>query len=247
VVSRRLNWPDCLNARDLGGLPRQGGVTRAGVMVRSDTMVHLTAAGREAVGAYGVTSVIDLRSPAEMRGAPNPFARTTVSGRGQGPDTYRPAYAHIPLVDDSGMRRLGEAPGMFERYLMMLDQRPKAFRAVFRTAAQSEGAVVVHCFAGKDRTGLIAALMLAVAGVPDGAIAADFAETDVHLAQRYEDWVAAAPLEQRDDIREELRCPPERILGVLDHLRRKWGGVEGYLESAGLKPTELDHLRARFI
>jgi protein-tyrosine phosphatase len=232
--SRRLEWPACSNARDLGGLSTPGGVTRFGVMVRSDHVGHLTARGREAVTAYGVTTVIDLRSPAELLSSPNPFA--AASG---------PRHLHVPLVDDASMRGLGEASNMFERYLLMLDGRQHAFRDVFQAIAAAQGGVLVHCFAGKDRTGLVAAMMLAMAGVPEDEIAADFAETDLQLAARYESWIAGAAPGRRAEMREELRCPPDRILGVVEHLEAGWGGVEGYLEAAGVGSENLARLREK--
>ena len=206
-----------------------------GVLVRSDNLAHLTPIGREAMVAYGVTEVIDLRTDAELQRAPNPCA-----------DNAGPTYHHLPLIDDSMMVGLGEASGMFERYLWMLDGRPEAFRPIFETVAAAEGGVVFHCFAGKDRTGLVAALLLSVAGVPDDAIAADFAETDAQLALRYQEWLAAAAPERRSEMREELSCPPDRILGVLDHLNHRWGGVQGYKEAAvGLSPGSIDQLSAK--
>src|ERR1700730_17518843 len=174
MASRRLNWPDCRNTRDLGGLPRPGGVTRTRVLVRSDSVAHLTPAGREAMTAYGVTTVIDLRTDSEGHRAPNPCA-----------DNPRLAYRHLPLIDDSMMVELGTASGMFERYLMMLDGRPDSFRAIFDAVAEAEGVAVFHCYAGKDRTGLVAAMLLSIAGVSHDAIASDFAETDAQLAVRY--------------------------------------------------------------
>ena len=225
-ASRRLDWPDCQNTRDLGGLPRPGGVTRSGVLVRSDHVGHLTTTGREALVAYGVTTIIDLRSGSEVLSSPSPFA----TGPG-------PAYVNIPLVDDSTMVKLGEASDMYGRYLMMLEQRQQAFCGILNAVAEADGGVVFHCFAGKDRTGLVAALMLAVAGVTDDAIAADFAQTDAQLAARYKEWLAAAAPERRQEMQEELQCPPERILGVLDHLNQRWGGVEAYLEAAGMSPA----------
>jgi protein-tyrosine phosphatase len=235
AIGRRLAWPDCQNTRDLGGLPREGGLTRMGVLVRSDSIVHLTPAGREAMIAYGVTTVIDLRTAGELVNAPNPCA-----------DNAGPVYRHLPLIDDSMMLGLGEASGMFERYLWMLDGRPEAFRPIFETVAAADGGVVFHCFAGKDRTGLVAAMLLSIAGVPDDAIAADFAETDAQLAIRYQEWLAAAAPERRSEMGEELSCPPARILGVLEHLKQRWGGVRGYMESAvGLGPATIDELRAK--
>jgi protein-tyrosine phosphatase len=104
---------------------------------------------------------------------------------------------------------------------------------------------VFHCFAGKDRTGMVAAMLLALAGVPDDAIATDFVETDAQLALKYKEWLAAAAPERRSEMREELHCPPDRILGVLGHLRRRWGGVHGYLEAAGMNPTTIDRVAAK--
>ena len=205
-----------------------------GVLVRSDSIAHLTPAGREALTAYQVTTVIDLRTDNEIAKTPNPFA-----------DNSGPAYRHLPLIDDSMMVELGTASGMFERYLMMLDGRPQAFRAIFDAVAEAEGVAVFHCYAGKDRTGLVAAMLLSVAGVPGDAIATDFAETDAQLAASYLEWIAAAAPERRTEMREEFRCPPERILGVLDHLERKWGGVPAYLEASGMSPANIDKLGAK--
>jgi protein-tyrosine phosphatase len=209
-------------------------VTRTGVLVRSDSIVHLTQVGREAMIAYGVTTVIDLRTDGELLRAPNPCA-----------DNAGPVYRHIPLIDDSGMDGLSELSGMFERYLWMLDERPEAFRSIFEAVAAADGVVVFHCFAGKDRTGLVAAMLLSVAGVPDDAIAADFAETDAQLALRYQEWLAAAAPERRSEMREDLSCPPDRILGVLDRLQQRWGGVHGYMEAAGMTPMTIDCLSAK--
>ena len=205
-----------------------------GVLVRSDSIAHLTPAGREALVAYGVTTVIDLRTDGEVSKTPNPFVANV-----------GPAYRHLPMIDDSMMVELGAASGMFERYLMMLDGRPEAFRAIFEAVAEVEGGAVFHCFAGKDRTGLVAAMLLSLAGVPDEAIAADFAETDAQLAVSYQEWIDSAAPERRGEMREEFRCPPDRILGVLEHLNKKWGGVPAYLEASGMKPESLDRLGAK--
>jgi protein-tyrosine phosphatase len=242
VSSRRLDWPDCRNTRDLGGLHRPGGLTRSGVLVRSDNLHSLRPDGLEAMAAYGVTTVIDLRSESEIATSPSPFAM---------PDPFSyppaPAYIHMPLIDDATMLRLAEAPDMFDRYLMMLEHRPAAFGEVFTTLARTEGTVVFHCFAGKDRTGMVAAMSLALAGVDIDAIAADYAETDSQMAARYEEWLAAASPEQLRAMRDDLRCPPERIVGVLEHIDRRWGGVEGYLVSAGMMSSDISNLRSKLI
>lgn len=242
-IDRALDWPACANARDLGGLPAPHGITRRGAFVRSDSITFLTAAGRDAMRSYGVTTVIDLRSTSEIRGTFNDerFPRPAEDlERAEGV-----VYTHHALVDDASMRKLGEADNMLDRYLMMLDRRRSAFRDVFTSMARADGGVVFHCFAGKDRTGLIAAMVLSLAGVPGDPIGADFAETDQQLAGQYERWIALTAPDQREAMREELCCPPERILAVLDHLDRTWGGVAGYLEAAGMKPGDIDQVSAR--
>jgi len=102
-----------------------------------------------------------------------------------------------------------------------------------------------HCFAGKDRTGLVAAIMLSLAGVEPEAIGADYAETDAQLATRYAEWLEKATPERLETMRGELQCPPEWILRTLAHVERKWGGVESYLEAAGVAPADIDRLAAR--
>jgi protein-tyrosine phosphatase len=184
--------------------------------------------------AYGVTTVLDLRSPSEVAGDHQVNVR--VGGV---------EYLHRALVDDANMRKLGEAADMFERYLMMLNKRQEAFCRIFTSVAEAEGGVLFHCFAGKDRTGLVAAMLLALADVPPDHIAADFAETDRRLARQYEAWINEAVPEKRDEMREELRCPPDRILGVLDYLDQQWGGVDSYLEACGMTPANIDRVSAK--
>jgi protein-tyrosine phosphatase len=231
--------------------------------------------------AYGVTTVIDLRSESEVANqlspnqislAPNRLSPNPISlppnrlspnpislppsgerARGEGLREDRPpssngrlpTYIHLPLIDDSTMRRLAEAPNMFDRYLMMLEHRQAAFGAIFNTLAQADGTVVFHCFAGKDRTGLVAAMSLALAGVDIDSIAADYAETDSQMSSRYEEWLAAASPEKLQEMRDDLRCPPERMISVLDHLDQKWGGAEAYLEAAGLPSNAITRLRLK--
>jgi protein-tyrosine phosphatase len=189
--------------------------------------------------AYGVTTVIDLRSESEVGTSPSPFATADSAGG--------PTYANLPLIDDATMLKLAEASDMYERYLMMLEHRAAAFSEIFSTLARAEGTVVFHCFAGKDRTGMVAAMSLALAGVDIKSIAADYAETDSQMATRYEEWLAAASPDQLEDMRDDLRCPPERIVGVLEHLDERWGGVEGYLEAAGMPPPDISTLRSKLI
>ena len=202
--------------------------------MRSDNLAFLTAEGCDAMVAYGVTTVVDLRSASELERDPSPFANGS-----------RAHYLHRELIDDANMNEIGDAASMLERYLFIINSRPHAFRSVLESIAGAEGGVLFHCFAGKDRTGLVAAMLLDLAGVSRDEIAADYGETDVQLARQYEIWIAGASPEKRAAYFEELRCPPERILGALEHVDRTWGGVAGYLEAAGMPPSAIDRASAK--
>ena len=218
-------------------------MTRSGVLVRSDSVGHLTPAGLEAMVAYGVTTVIDLRTDAELGGAaadprfrpPQPDAHTRAAGV---------TYVHLPLVQDV-KRRIADATTGVGRYIEIVDTRPAAFAAVFNAIAEADGTVLFHCFAGKDRTGIVAAMLLELASVPREHIAADYGETDTCLATQYDVWLTEAAADAREEIRNDLCCPPDRILGVLDHLDAKWGGVGRYLEAAGVSAVNLEALGSK--
>jgi protein-tyrosine phosphatase len=216
-------------------------------LIRSDDIGNLTAAGRDEMVRYGVTTVIDLRSESERNGTFDPRFPLSQPPLPAGDTAGNGGVTHVhrALVDDAALKRLGDASNMYERYLLMLTTRQHAFRDIFTSIAGAEGAVVFHCFAGKDRTGLVAALLLDLAGVPQESIAADFGETDVQLAEQYERWISLTSPDKQQEMREELRCPPERILGVLDFIETRWGGVRGYLEASGVAANDIDRLAAR--
>lgn len=212
------------------------------MLVRSDDIGSLTAAGRDAMSAYGIRTVVDLRADSERNGTFDPrFPRPA----GERIRVEGVQYVNRALVDDAALKRLGEAANMYERYLVMLANRQDAMRDIFTAIADAEGGVLIHCFAGKDRTGLVAALMLDLADVACEEIAADFGETDVQLAAQYERWIDRTAPERQEEMRDELRCPPERILGVLDFVDATWGGVAGYLEASGVSADNIDRLSER--
>jgi protein-tyrosine phosphatase len=239
--TRRLAWDDCVNTRDLGGYPTADGLqTRWGVVVRSDSLAALTPAGRDALLAYGVRTIVDLRLPAEVAEHPNPFAE---------PGDHGVAYTNVSILDPAA----GFPPDTFtlaENYLWSLDRFAAATAAAVTAIANApEGGVLIHCAAGKDRTGLISALLLALVGVPDQTVAADYALTAECLRPREQEWLENGPGDRAD--REALlaRFAPtvEVMLEVLDGLRRRYGGVEAYLRRAGVADGDLARLRARLL
>ncbi len=227
-----LDWPGLVNARDLGGLPLQDGRVREGALIRSESLTRLDEGGVEAMREAGVSRVLDLRRPGESPD-PHPFADDEAT------------YVNLPVEDPADIKR--HTGPMVDLYLDMVDARPELFAAAVAAIADAPpGAVVVHCAGGKDRTGLVTALALTVAGADKEVVAADYALTEerleplmrTHLA-KIEDDAA------REQFREYQSTPAANMLAVLDHLEDQHGSVAEYLLSGGLTEEQLERLRDR--
>ena len=240
--TRLLDCDGCLNARDLGGYgTRDGRETRWGVVVRSDSPAALTDAGRAALAGYGVRAIVDLRLPAELADHPNPFAE---------PGDHGIAYTNVSFIDPAAAPPEAVTT-LAEDYLQMLDRfRPGVAEAMSAVARAPDGVVVIHCAAGKDRTGLISALLLGLADVPATTIAADYAMTAELLRPRDQAWLERCPPEERAEREAMLaRYAPtaEVMLEVLAGLDGRHGGVEAYLLDAGVPRADLERLRDRLL
>ncbi|HLJ69285.1 MAG TPA: tyrosine-protein phosphatase [Chloroflexota bacterium] len=239
--ARVLAWEGCLNARDLGGYrTRDGKETRWGAVVRSDTPSQLTATGQAALLAYGIRSIVDLRKPDELAQHPNPFAA---------PGSHGITYTNISLVDPA-RSPAAEFTTLANDYKGMLDRfQSTVGRIAIAIAEAPSGAVLIHCMAGKDRTGIICALLLALAGVPNDTIAADYALTAECLRPFDEHWLENGPGERADRERDLVRASARAdvMLEVLQYLHERHGGVEAYLLEAGVSAADIQRLRERLL
>lgn len=235
--ARDIAWDGCLNLRELGGLPtRDGRVTASGAFIRGDSVCYLSDAGREALRTHGVRSIVDLRRQKELDEQPNPFA--SVSGI---------AYVNAPITDDAVEERLRTLADGGERYVAMVDGGVHRFGAALTALAHAQAPTVFHCFSGRDRTGIVAGLLLRLVGVPDEAILADYALTDERLSPRYETWRTGWDDAQRERFARTLAERTRPLAVVLDHVDRRYGGVTGLLRAAGVAEPAIARLRAKLL
>lgn len=202
----RLAWPDLRNARDLGGIPTaDGGWIRERALIRTDNHDRLDAAGLAAMRSYGVSRIVDLRWEWEASKYPSPLA---------GDESYRLVPACFELTGNE------EIPQ--DSYRLMVDASRDRLAATFIAIAEAPpGGVVVHCHAGRDRTGVVVSLALHVAGASVESIAADYALSD--------------------------NSPPAMIVNTFADLDARYGGVADYLIGAGVAPAHLAAVRVRLI
>ena len=233
---RTLLWEGCCNIRDLGGLPTEdGGETRFGAVVRADDISLLSERGLSALEAYGVVRIVDLRHEDPPYEPPVELVR-------------------VPLFDAQSILEVDELladvdePVAWRRrnYLFLLDRFKGNFgRAVTEVAEAPEGTVLIHCAGGIDRTGLVAALLLRLAGVAVETIAQDYAESAVGWAPALEPWIAEAPDAAERRKRKLLSVITAQTMHeVLVELERRHGSTRELLASVGVEESALDHLRA---
>lgn len=239
-MERELRWEACWNVRDLGGLDTsRGGTTRWRSVVRAGNLSRLTEAGRDALIAYGIRTVIDVRDPREFTIDMDPFHE-------RGAWAGQTSYVSEPLISEAEWTAIRDPEVQKRGYLVTLELSKRNIgRVISAVAAAPAGGVVVHCHAGKERTGVVAALLLALAGVADEVIAADYVASDPYLASLYEEWAAREPdLERRSRRLRGFKSEPEHILEPLAYVRSV-GGIEAYLRDAGVGAEEIRALQRR--
>jgi protein-tyrosine phosphatase len=250
ATRRHLSLDGPVNFRDLGGYPTADGYeVRWGRVFRSDSLETLTAADLDRLDELGIRLVCDLRREEECAVAPS-----RIEGHGAVRVEHLPIGGLAAETRDMAGRMLrGEisevsAATMAEVYLTILELHPDAFGTVVGRAADPVNhPMVIHCTAGKDRTGVASALLLAALGVDEATIAADYELSNELQAQSrvaaLRPQLEAAGVELAR-VQAYFLAPSEVILATLSGVRERYGGVGSYLEAhAGLPPATLDNLR----
>lgn len=237
---------NAVNLRDVGGLAcYDGGATRHRVLLRSGTLRLLTEGDAQALTeVFDVRTVVDLRTARELAvDGPSALARAGI------------ATLHLPLIREDRLA-LPEADGdddttsaLHHTYQAYLDLRGHHIATTARLIADSPGTTLVHCAAGKDRTGVTVAVLLDAVGVERTAVLADYVATN----NRIEHIVATLGAMygyQREidgvDVSAHL-AQPAALTAVLDRLDDEYAGAAGWLRSHGLDDATLTALRRRLI
>ena len=242
LSERRIVIPGAFNVRDLGGLPTTDGrTTRWGRFVRSDLLSSLADEAQEALFVNGVRKVVDLRTTEETT-----QQRCSVAG------DARFDYRHHNLEGDEPVPGFVLGPNsrkLANAYAALLAARGPAVRDVF--AALGDGSpAVFFCAGGTDRTGMIAALVLGLFGVPDEAIAEDYSLSAQGLVDRFlangaPPWMPPQDLASGRALATLARR--DTMLHLLRRLRHDYGGVTSYLRSIGVTVGEIEEIRDSLI
>jgi protein-tyrosine phosphatase len=231
------------NLRDTGGYRAAGGTSRWGKLLRSDALHRIDATGRDRLAEIGVAHIIDLRGGDERATAPSAV------------DGLEVTVHHLPVFDDADPAAQATTHvGLVPVYDHIVDERGAQLVDAIRViiAADDDDAVLVHCTAGKDRTGLVVAFSLAAAGVDRDDVVADYAATAENLRGEWSDAMTAV-FEQRGIeltagmVELITESPAEVLEALLERIDREHGSISAYLLAHGLTPTELERLTAVII
>ncbi len=235
-ISTRIPVPGTYNFRDVGGLPARDGVVRRGALYRSDGLHRLGDEGREALRRLDIGMVIDLRDENEARMMPDDLGGLDVRVK------------RLPVFEGSGASQGERGISLEALYHRIVTQHsPILVDAVRALPTAGDHAVVVHCTAGKDRTGMVVAMALLGAGVDRESVIADYTLTETHLAGEWlEEMVALIGRYGIPDT-PALRTlmggsPREALESAIDEVERQHGTAREYLLASGLERDELEAL-----
>jgi protein-tyrosine phosphatase len=237
-MQRVIDLEGCLNFRDLGGYQTADGRrVRWRRLFRSDGLHVLSATDvRRLNDELRIADVIDLRSSAELR----------IDGRGLLEREVAIRFHHLPLFDgvQTDDRAAAAAMTLADRYFLLAEFAKGAIARVVTVVAESDSPAVYHCAAGKDRTGVVSAVLLGALGVRDEVIVADYAATRENLdaivarlmaTDGYRTMLEALPPDT-------LHAEPETMIALLTRIRERYGSMSAYLAAAGVSRATLEKL-----
>jgi protein-tyrosine phosphatase len=232
---RLIPLQGALNARDLAGLKGSHGDIPAGAFIRTADLGHLTAADRDTLAQHGLALDVDLRTTDEATKSPDALAKD-----------QRFKYVRISLLGDKPIDMAHLPPSLGPLYVKALASNQEQFRQVFDTIAdQKTGTVLYHCTAGKDRTGMITAMLLDLAGVPREDIVHNYAISAYYLKPMMSSAAMQAMAQKSPNMKAMMGTPADAMEAFLDALDHQYGGTRAYLHKIGVSDANVLALQAR--
>ena len=247
AVEPTVEWPDrsfpfeaVFNFRDLGGYAAAGGrIVRWRTLFRADGLNRLTEAEADRLRELGIVTVIDLRTPEEL-------------ARGRAPEGISDAFHHLPMFDVvpdwSADPDVASPTFLADRYLEMVESgRAAVARALEVLAEPPSLPAVFHCAAGKDRTGIVAAILLELLGVDRSTVVADYAlshdamiKMEAWISQVHPEWSGKRPAVV-------IEARPETMETFLVSIDERFGSVEGLVADLGVGRATIEALRRHLL
>jgi protein-tyrosine phosphatase len=240
-LERLVKLEGAYNLRDLGGYKtKDGNVTKWGRFYRADGLHKLTEADQRTVLDRNIRLVVDLRHTDELQKDPNVFAASE-----------QVAYHNVSLINPATVASTNSS-SLGELYVGMLDESQSQIREVMDYLANGPGdALLYHCTAGKDRTGVISALLLDTAGVPHDVIVNDYSMTAECLAPMIDEirqkHLGSMTQEQSEKFERFMGCASENMVIMLEHLYNRYESAEKYLLAIGLTEAQIDTLKRKLL
>ncbi|MGL5406233.1 MAG: tyrosine-protein phosphatase [Propionibacteriaceae bacterium] len=233
-MNRKLKWTGYVNARTLTGISAESGVIADGKLYRAERPYLYKAYNDDPLDVVDKDAVWEIISEANISRIVD--LRRTITGDNFPILVNHPAWFNEPIVNSDGIDIDSDKDTLAGIYVDMLEQGSASFVRVISAIAEApDGAVLVHCTAGKDRTGLVMALLLGLLGVSDEDIVDDYAMTRENLAPFQEEWLATiSDTDEREKVRLiDTNAPKTAMIETLRWLYSK-GGILRWLKDFGL-------------
>lgn len=242
-IFKTLPLTNVANARDLGGFPTiDGGVTRYGVFIRSAAHIMISKEELDFLSSYGVTLNIDFRHDSQIQKLPSPFASD---------DRFR--YVQMPVYLRVNRNSVFDDSFCWgNEYPQSVDANKEWIKKFVDEVCDEQGGCIFNCATGKDRTGVMSAILLLIAGVKESDIIADYAVSEIYLRRNVPAIFSSLPSIVVQDGMPDWKNPFFRsdssyMSNLLSHISTNYHTIDNYLASCGIEKSKVDAIRNHFV
>ena len=239
----RLPLKNAFNVRDLGGYAcAPEGVTKWNTFIRGDDLSRLDREETDFLIAYGIDCVIDFRSPAEIKNNPDPFKNSSEVEYHNIPLMLENIADITKIVAEENLAKLDFSNFISKFYIGLIEKERALIKKTLEIMAETEGGVLFHCTVGKDRTGVIAAILLGIAGVNMADIIGNYEVTYTYNTENptFDMSNNKIPLEV-------MYSKADYLKNAIDYVNTKFGSLINYLWQAGVEKSTIEKIKNKFV